>query len=799
MTPIPPKPSEAEFDFAPFGYHRSGASSSAMGGRTINIGRFLMSIWKPLAYGGMLGLIIGMLVYSMMGPVYTASTQVLVSKKASVPTGDGEANRYGDRADHLKLLRTDAIIERAFKDHGLQDVPELASGYDPYKSVSEDLSTSRASGQESSFDNILEIGYSHPDKEIAKKVVQAMVEAYRDYLTETRAEGSQQVYSLLLKQQQELEDEVRNAEADYQKFRHDAPVFLKASPVVTVNGMPAPAQNRFEAEVTELEKAQRDNMRRRAGIQAKLATLERMISEAKSREVLEFWVLHSLSTGTATNSGSGGAGAGGGAAALTGPPAKAALDGQLLTARLLEQRLLHTLGPDHTSVRNVRRQIDTILDFYHRQGLTPPAIDRGEQPISANTAATGMDMVNVYEQMLKEQLQELDSDDEKLALLHTDAQQRAKNAEMFEVEDGRRKDDIARLKKQSELVFAQLADYDVIQEQEGYRLKQISQVRLERSLKRVAKIVGAFMMLGMALVFCLSYFREWSDTRLKSLDEVRDLTGQQIMGAVPTFTTTSDLERLAARGPIHPTLCYYHRPGSREAEAFRSIRTTLFFSMRSGEQVVQVSSPEPGDGKSTSAANLAIAVAQSGKRVLIIDADLRRPTQHGLFGLPQENGLTDVLLRELSWQNAIRPTLIEGLSVMTAGLCPENPAELLSTQVLHHVLEEARRNFDIVILDSPPVLAVSDPCIISPHADGMLLVVRMLKNKEATLRRTQEMLSAHGVRTMGVIVNDLNSHQADEEGLGYESYSKYYTPANPLDAGLPLRSGRQEPTAVTPG
>ena len=575
MSPIPPQQQEAEFDFAPFGMLSGRESSSSLGGRTINIGRFLMSIWKPLAIGGMLGLIVGMGVYTMLGPVYTASTQILVSKKARVPTGDGEANRYGDRADHLKLLRTDAIIARAFNDHGLKDIPELANGYDPYKSLSEDLSASRSSGQESSFDNILEIAYSHPDKAIGRKVVQAIVEAYRDYLDETRADGSQQVYNLLLKQQKELEDQVRKAEQSYQEFRQSSPVLLKASPVVTVNGMAAPAQNRYEAEVAELEKAQRDNMRRRAGIQAKLATLERMISESQSREVLEFWVLHSLSTGTATNSGSGGGGGGGGAA-LTGPPAKAALDGQLLTARLLEQRMLHTLGPDHTSVRNVRRQIETILDFYRRQGLTPPVLEQGSAISSQGTSGGAADMVTVYEQMLKEQLQEIEADDEKLALLHGDAQHRAKDAEMFEVEDGRRKDDIARLKKQAELVFAQLADYDMVQEQEGYRLKQISQVRIERSLKRVAKIVGAYMILGMGLVFCLAYFREWNDSRLKSLDEVREVTGQQVLGSVPTFVSSPDVERLARGTSIHPALCYYHRPGSREAEAFRSVRTTLF-------------------------------------------------------------------------------------------------------------------------------------------------------------------------------------------------------------------------------
>ena len=119
---------------------------------------------------------------------------------------------------------------------------------------------------------------------------------------------------------------------------------------------------------------------------------------------------------------------------------------------------------------------------------------------------------------------------------------------------------------------------------------------------------------------------------------------------------------------------------------------------------------------------------------------------------------------------------------MTAGLCPENPAELLSTQVLPQLLKRARQDFDIIVLDSPPVLAVSDPCIISPHADGMLLVVRMLKNKRASQVRTRETLQAHGVRVLGVVANDLDDATAAEDGLGYDSYSKYYSPARPRDA-----------------
>ncbi|MCA9043571.1 MAG: polysaccharide biosynthesis tyrosine autokinase [Planctomycetaceae bacterium] len=790
MNPLPHPENEAEFDFAPFGL-LNGSGGSTFGGRSINITQFVVSIWKPLAVGGMLGILLGMAAYLVIGPVYSASTQVLVSRPPSVPDRDGPANSFGDRGDHIKLMKTDEIILRAFKDHGLSEVPELAESYDPLKSVSEDLNVSRSSGQESSFDNILDIGYSHPDKKIAKRVVQAIVESYRDYLVETRNENSHEVYTLLLSQQHDFENRVAAMEKDYHQFRRDAPVFLKASPVITLNGMPAQAQSQAEMEVAELERAQRENTRRRSGIEARLTTLQGMLEDGKQREVIEFWVMHSLSTGTAT---SGAGGGGGGTAALAGPPAKAQLDQQLMTARLLEQRLLHTLGADHTSVRNVRQQIDTILDFYRRQGLTPPATSAFSGSSDApNRQSRGMDMVGVYQQMLEEQLRELDADDEKLVLLHKDAQARAKDAEMFEIEDQRRKDEIARIKDQADQNFKQIAAYDLAQEEEGYRMKQISQVRIERSMKQVIKIVGAFTMLGVAAAFCFFYFREWNDTRLKTLDEVRELAKHQLLGSIPKFTSSPDADRLATTGPLHPALCYYHRPGSKEAEAFRGVRTSLFFGLRDGDKVVQISSPEPGDGKSTVAANMAAAIAQSGKKVLLIDCDLRRPTQHGLFRVPQENGLTDVLLGEATWRNTVRSTAIDGLSLITAGLCPDNPAELLSRPALSHILESARESYDLIILDSPPILVVSDPCIISPSTNGLMLVFRMMKTKQLTVQRTNEVLQSHGIRTLGVIVNDLDEAQAQEAGLSYDAYSSYYNTGNQRRTSEPLA-----PAAVPP-
>ncbi len=274
-------------------------------------------------------------------------------------------------------------------------------------------------------------------------------------------------------------------------------------------------------------------------------------------------------------------------------------------------------------------------------------------------------------------------------------------------------------------------------------------------------------------MFGLAYFREWYDTSLRSLDEVPEVAGTQLLGAVPTFKISAEAERLARTGRLHPRLCYAHAPGSREAESFRTIRTALLYACQEHDvRLLQFSSAEPSDGKTTTVANLAIAAAQSGKKILLIDADMRRPTVHDLFRVSQEAGLSDVLAGEVDWINVVKSTPFATLSVITAGLVPENPAELLAGPGFARLMKQVREEYDLVLIDSPPVLAVTDPCVIAPKTDAMVLVVRMAKNKRNAVIHTREQLDSYGVRLLGVVANDA-TEAAERDGYRYDHYDVY--------------------------
>jgi capsular exopolysaccharide synthesis family protein len=175
-----------------------------------------------------------------------------------------------------------------------------------------------------------------------------------------------------------------------------------------------------------------------------------------------------------------------------------------------------------------------------------------------------------------------------------------------------------------------------------------------------------------------------------------------------------------------------------------------------------------GDGKSTLAANLAVSIAQSGKRTVLIDADFRRPRLHKFF--PSVNravGLSSVIAGQARPEEAIQPTAVANLSLLPCGPRPSNPAELLTSPRFQEFLAAIRPQFDFVLLDTPPVLLVSDPCAVAPRVDGVLLVLRLGKNNRPTAERACEVLASLGAKVLGVMVNDKSARSG--AGYGYSA------------------------------
>lgn len=203
------------------------------------------------------------------------------------------------------------------------------------------------------------------------------------------------------------------------------------------------------------------------------------------------------------------------------------------------------------------------------------------------------------------------------------------------------------------------------------------------------------------------------------------------------------------------------------SEQYRTLRTNIQFSNVDGEmRSLMVTSSKPGEGKSTTIANLAVVFAQQGKRVLLVDADLRKPTVHYTFRLENHIGLTNVLTKQMSWKSAIHSSDVANLSVLTSGPIPPNPAELLASSFMKELLEELYTQFDVVLFDTPPILAVTDAQIIANLCDGSVLVAHSGQTPIEAAQKSKELLQAAKGKLLGVVLNQ----KKQEEGQYYYYY-----------------------------
>ncbi len=271
----------------------------------------------------------------------------------------------------------------------------------------------------------------------------------------------------------------------------------------------------------------------------------------------------------------------------------------------------------------------------------------------------------------------------------------------------------------------------------------------------LAAVVGALLAIGLAFLI------EYLDDAVKSPDDIAAL-GVTNMGMVGRIALTDASEKLVvAKDPRSPI-----------AEAFRTLRTNIQFSAIDRPlRVLMVTSAGPGEGKSTVAANLAAALAQAGKSVILLDADLRRPVVHRILRISNSVGLTTALLQDsASLDGVLRATVVENLKAITSGPLPPNPAELLGSERIGKLLDELKKQADVIVIDTPPVLVVTDALALSKRADAVLLVLDAGTTRRDAAAQALQALHQVGANVAGSVLNNLSPRGRS----GYYNYQYYY-------------------------
>lgn len=271
----------------------------------------------------------------------------------------------------------------------------------------------------------------------------------------------------------------------------------------------------------------------------------------------------------------------------------------------------------------------------------------------------------------------------------------------------------------------------------------------------LALAVGLVFGLGMA------FLAEYLDNTIKSTDEAEKLFGAPVLGNIPT----EDFEKGDAR---RLTIVQY--PGSRAAEAYRGLRNSIdYVNFEHDVKTLLVTSAAPSEGKSTVSANLAASLAMAGAKVVLINCDFRRPTTDQFFDVDNQLGLSDLLAGRVSLEGALQSTGDKNLVVLTPGKMPPNPSELLGSQKMTDLIESLKANYDWVIVDSPPLLAVADAAATTRWTDGVLVVTRAGISTHPAATNARDILDKVGARILGVVVWGL-----EESAAGRSRYGGYY-------------------------
>ncbi len=300
---------------------------------------------------------------------------------------------------------------------------------------------------------------------------------------------------------------------------------------------------------------------------------------------------------------------------------------------------------------------------------------------------------------------------------------------------------------------------------------------------RVAVGLGA--LLGLILGIGAAFFLEYLDRTVRTSSDVESLLGIPVLGVIPSLRRLDgDVDGGAALAGRGRPLVVAMDPLDPAAEAYRNLRMNLMF-MSSDEDPIRTvlfSSPGPSEGKSTTAVNFAVMLAQQGHRVLLIDADLRRPSLHRALDLLREPGLTNLLIGDAEPRETVRPNVLPNLDFLPSGPFPPNPSELLNSKTMVRLIEEFEGRYDHLIIDSPPVLAVTDSAILAVHTDGVVIVLRSGETEQRAAERAVDQLRRLGARVFGAVLNAVSTANPDESY--YLQYYYSYTPT-----GVATQSG----------
>lgn len=706
-----------------------------------------------ILFGLVLSLALATIYFFQATPIYESTAQVYVIQRTppSVPVqGIDGASRYGQTPEktntpHEIVIASPLVVGRAVSEGQLMERPSFAPlDYTPDELVDEWLEDELLSvypvdGESS----IVELYFRCPDPDDSAAVLQAVIASYGGFLAETHQNVGLETAELIRKAKDELLTQLTEKETQYSLFRQESPLLWKDGE----------GTNLHLERQAQIEQARSEILLRRSELQARIGSIETALERDDNHQALLLMIAQSVDKPlqeleqTAANP----------------------LHRELLELLVEQRKLEEKYGSGHPKVRTLNKQVELAQHYVARIET---------QIAGAREAVTEpAQFLKTFLQSLRDEVRTVDQQVAELDGLFAQEQESAKELTVYLVRDSAFRNDLKRTEQLFEAIVKRLEEINIVSQHEAYNLQVLSQPSEGEQVSPNPIIVfPVAILLGLLLGGGLAYVVDLADKTFHTPSEICQHLQLPLVGHIPVITPP----KLPVGAQFAPMLCTYHAPKSPMAESYRTVRTALYFSAKRRHKVIQVTSPTPGDGKSTLAANLAVTIANSGKKVLLLDADFRRPTVHKLFGLSMQTGLAGVITGEIEPHDAYQTTEIENLTLMTCGPRPHNPSELLTSPRFEELLALLREEFDFVLIDTPPLLAVTDPSAVAARADGVLLALRLKRNVRPGAMRATELLAELGADVLGVVVNAVSEKQAGYQAYGYRAeYGRYYSDHEP--------------------
>jgi polysaccharide biosynthesis transport protein len=709
---------------------------------------------------GSLLLVMGVVAISTLRstPIYEAVGSIAINKMDPVTFNLKDSSSsvdYYDPTDldtEVRILKSDLLALQVIRQLNLDKQPEFEAKGKPSPSslelttdamqpdsarTSAVLATFKGNLQVALVPNtrIIEVRYRSPDKNIAARVVNTLANTYVEQNFKTRFESTMQASDWLSKQLVDLQIKVETSQEKLVKYQK-------------------------EHEILGIDEKQNITT-------AKLDELNRELTTAESVRMEKESIYHLVQTGDSDSIA---------AAANVDGASRGSSANSALLEKLREQQAdlkiqvaqLNTqFGPSYPKLAQLNSQLKEVDAEIQTEIRKVAARLRGDYLAAVQRES----MLRTALEQQKQEANKLNESAIEYSLLKRDVDANRTLSEGL----------LERLKEAG--VTAGLRS-------NNFRIVDVARVPTSPSGPNLLKNLAFALALGLSTGIGLAFLLESMDNTVRTPEQAQTISALPSLGMIPLGSRStremSGNQKLAlASSKEAVELVTQSRPRSQMAESYRALRTSLLLTFAGGPPtVILITSALPEEGKTTTSVNCAIVLAQKGTRVLLIDADLRRPSIHKTLGMGPKIGLSNVLTGAATLQQAIIPsTILPELFILPAGTPPPNPAELLASAKMKNVLAELRKQYDHIVIDSPPTLSVTDAVVMSTDADAVVLVIRSGHTTKPALRRARDILLQVNARVCGVLVNAVDLSSPDYY-YHYEYQGKYghgYYQEDPLN------------------